>query len=198
MGFFGHLVASRSAPPTAVPGVELEPGSFRLPVWRASDRLGSGWEAYEAWAVRLAAEVPGGFLSASVLDSDGALLQIGVPGEDVGWTWLHLDGFVSQVLPPWAPVDEDGELLPEAEAAAQQAEWDHDAADYATRLREVAMDEGAAAEMCRRWAVASGLDPAPTHVVGEVLGSHSVLVEDTFVQLLRVLGAVGDRGQGSR
>jgi hypothetical protein len=28
------------------------------------------------------------------------------------------------VLPTWAPVDEDGELLPEAEAAAQQAEWD--------------------------------------------------------------------------
>jgi hypothetical protein len=189
MGFFGHLVASRSAPPSSVSDVELEPGPWRVPVWRTSDRLGAGWEAYQAWAELLAAEVPGGFLSASVLDSDGALLQIGVPGEDVGWAWLQLDGFVSQVLPPWAPLDEDGQLLPAAEAAAQQAEWDQYAADYAAQLREVAMQGDAAAQMCRRWAHASGLEPASAHDVGEVLGSHSVLVEETFGRLLSVLGA---------
>ena len=60
-------------------------------------------DPFEAFVDRLVAEVPGGFLSASVLDSDGAYVHVGTPGRDVERCWLHLDGFVSFSCSPGVP-----------------------------------------------------------------------------------------------
>jgi hypothetical protein len=191
MGFFGHLVASHAAPGSAFPNAAPEPGDWAtgLHVWRVPERLGPEWEPFEAFVDRLAAGVPGGFLSASVLDSDGAYVHVGTPGRDVERFWLHLDGFVSHFVLPWAPFDEAGNPLPEDVAAEQDAEWERMAAAYAEQVRALGLTGDAAAAACRDWAYASGFEPAPVDVVRAALETHELLVEDTFVGLLRTLGA---------
>jgi hypothetical protein len=103
--------------------------------------------------------------------------------------WLHLDGFVSHFVLPRAPFDEAGNPLPEDVAAEQDAEWERMAAAYAEQVRALGLAGDAAAEACRAWACASGLKPAPVDVVRAALETHEVHVEDTFVGLLRTLGA---------
>jgi hypothetical protein len=191
MGFFGHLVASRAAPGPAFPGAAPEAGdwSHGLHVWRVPERLGPDWEPFEAFVDRLVAEVPGGFLSASVLDSDGAYVHVATPGRDVERFWLHLDGFVSHFVLPWAPFDEEGNPLPEDVAAEQDAEWERMAAAYTEQVRALGLTGDAAADACRDWAYASGLEPAAVDVVRAALETHELMVEDTFLGLLRALGA---------
>ena len=191
MGFSGHLVASRSAPGPAFPDAEAEPGDWApgLHVWRVPERLGPDWDPFEAFVDRLVAEVPGGFLSASVLDSDGAYVHVRTPGRDVERCWLHLDGFVSHFVQPWAPFDDDGNPLPEDVAAEQDAEWERMAAAYTEQVRALGASPDVAAEACRGWAYASGLDPAPVADVRAALEAHEVLVEETYAGLLRALGA---------
>ena len=190
MGFVGHLVASRAAPGSAFPGAEPEPGDWTqgLHVWRVPERLGPEWEPFEAFVDRLVAGVRGGFLSASILDSDGAYVHVGTPGHDVERFWLHLDGFVSHFVLPWAPFDEAGNPLPEEVAAEQDAEWERMAAAYTEQVRALGLTGDAAAEACRDWASANGLEPAPVDVVRAALEAHELLVEDTFRGLLRALG----------
>jgi hypothetical protein len=191
MGFFGHLVASRSAPGPAFPEAEPEPGDWPpgLHVWRVPERLGPDWEPFEAFVDRLAAGVPGGFLTAAILDSDGAYVHVGTPGHDVERFWLHLEGFVSHFVLPWAPFDDAGNPLPEEVAAEQDAEWERMAAAYTEQVRALGLTGDAAAEACRAWAYASRLEPAPADVVRAALETHELLVEDTFRGLLRALGA---------
>jgi hypothetical protein len=191
MGFTGHLVASVAAPGPAFPDAEPEPGDWApgLHVWRVPERLGPEWEPFQVFAERLAAEVPGGFLSASVLDSDGAFVHIGIPGRDVERCWLHLAGFVSHFVLPWAPFDDAGNPLPEDVATEQDAEWERRAAAYAEEVRALGLTGDAAAVACRDWASASMLDPAPVEVVRGALETHRVFVEATFLGLLRTLGA---------
>ena len=153
-------------------------------------RLGPDWAPFQAFAEQLAAEVPGGFLAASVLDSDGALVHVGIPGRDVSWCWLHLDGFVSNVVVPWAPFDERGEPLAGDALAAQTAEWEREASAYADALRRIGLEGEAAAAECRDWARQSGLEPAPLDVVCAALDAREVFVEETFHGLLQALGAV--------
>ena len=197
MGYFGHLVASRAAPGPEFVDAETEPGDWSpgLQAWRLPQRLGSDWAPFQAIAERLAAAVPGGFLAASVLDSDGALVHIGIPGRDVAWCWLHLDGFVSNIVLPWAPPDELGGTLAGEALAAQTAEWEREANAYAVGLRGIGLEGDDAAAACSDWAQAAGLDPAPVDVVRDALEAREVFVEETFHGLLRTLGCGGNPQQ---
>ena len=84
MGFFGHLVVTRSAlPEAAFPAQDVEAVAGQwadgLHVTRVFERLGDDWGPFDAFVDRLAQAVPDGFLSASILDSDGAFVHIAVP-----------------------------------------------------------------------------------------------------------------------
>lgn len=191
MGFFGHVVAARVDAPAAWPLAERVDGRWvdGVHVWRVPDRLGVDWDPVIAFVDALVPAVPGGFLCASVFDSDGALVHVGAPGRDVSPFWLHVDGVVAHFLPPWAPFDDAGQRLePEAEAA-QDAEWETEAAAYRAELEASALPSDAAAAECRAWALAAGLEPRPLDEVVAVLDSRSSFVEETFARLLAVLGA---------
>lgn len=185
MGFFGHIVASAWPPGATFPGVEPEPGEWTsgLHVWRVHDRLGPDWAPFEAFARRLAENVPGGFLVASVVDSDAALVHIGIPGQDVGWAYLHVEGIASHFVPSPVPYDD---------AAARDADWQRRADAFVEQLRATALPEDEAAEQCREWAEVSGLAPAPADAVGAALTRREAVVKETFHGLLGALGAHGE------
>ena len=190
MGFFGHLVVSRAELGETM-GAEAEAGRWTsgVGVWRLPAALGE-WGQVVDFTPRLVDGSPGGFLAASVFDSDGAVLQIGTPGRDVAWSWLHLEGLVSNLVLPWAPFDEHGEPLSEEEVAAQDVEWQKSADAYVEALRAFGLEGNDAAEGCRAWAVASGLEPAGVVDVRAALEATNVFVEETFVGLLEALGGV--------
>ena len=191
MGFFGHVVAARVVAPAAFAGAEPVEGCWAdgIHVWRVPDRLGPDWDQVVDFVDQLVEHVPGGFLCASVFDSDGALVHVGVPGRDVARCWLHVDGVAAHFFPAWAPFDDAGRRLePEAEAA-QDAEWESLAAAYRTELEQSALPSDAAAAECRAWALAAGLEPGPLQEVVATLETRSLFVEETFVRLLEVLGA---------
>lgn len=191
MGYSGHLVATARPPGDAFPDAEPEEGDWApgLHVWRVHDRLGPDWGPFEAFAVRLAGNVPGGFLVASVVDSDAALVHIGIPGQDVGWAYLHVEGIASHFVPSPVPYDDEGHPLPPDEVATQDADWQRDADAFVEQLRATALPDEVAAVRCREWAEVSGLSPASVGVVVEALARREAAVEDTFHGLLATLGA---------
>ena len=199
MGFFGHLVVTRSAlPEAAFPAQDVEAVAGQwadgLHVTRVFERLGDDWGPFDAFVDRLAQAVPDGFLSASILDSDGAFVHIAVPHVGIDRCWLNLDGVVSHFVVGPPPFDEDGSLLPDDEIEALSAETERATVEYTARLREVALAGDAAAEACRAWATASGLEPAAVDVVREALESRDLVVEQTFDRLLGTLGVARHSG----
>ena len=197
MGFFGHVVAARVDAPAAFAGAEAVDGRWAggIHVWRVPDRLGADWVQVVDVVDQLVEHVPGGFLCASVFDSDGALVHVGVPGRDVGRCWLHVDGVAAHFFPAWAPFDDAGRRLEPDVEAAQGAEWESLAAAYRTELEQSALPSDAAAAECRAWALAAGLVPNLAEEVEAALDSHSLVVEETFVRLLEVLGAGAVAGE---
>lgn len=138
MGFFGHLVVTRSAlPEAAFPAEDVEavPGQWAdgLHVTRIFERLGDDWGPFDAFVDRLAQAVPDGFLSASILDSDGAFVHIAVPYVGIDRCWLNLDGLVSHFVIGPPPFDEGGEMLPDDEIEALNAETERETLAYAAR-----------------------------------------------------------------
>ena len=150
MGFFGHLVVTRSSlPEAAFPAEDVEAVAGQwadgVRVTRIFERLGDDWGPFDAFVDRLAQAVPDGFLSASILDSDGAFVHIAVPHVGIDRCWLNLDGLVSHFVIGPPPFDEDGEMLPDDEIEALNAETD---ARDARVHREVA--RAGARRRCRR------------------------------------------------
>ena len=92
MGFFWHLVMTTVDLSDAVPASEPMRSVDGLYALRVSDRSPLDWARLDDRHHVLAERAFGGFVSASVIDSDGALLAIGVPGHDMARAWLHLDG----------------------------------------------------------------------------------------------------------
>ena len=157
---------------------------------RVFEQLGPDWGPFDAFVDRLAEVVHDGFLSASVLHSDGAFVHIGVPHVGIDRCWLHLDGVVSHFVVGMAPFDEDGNMLPDDVIEELDAETERETLEYAERLRGLALQGDAAAAACRDWARASGLVPAPVEAVRAALEAHHVFVEETFDGLLVALGAM--------
>jgi hypothetical protein len=153
--------------------------------WAARRRL----DAVNDFMTRLAANVRGGFIGASIWDSDGAFLVVGAPGLAVGRYWLQIDRVIGFFVVPWAPFDEDGNPLSPDEVAAQQAEWNIEADAYREKMLRLALSTEEAADLCVNWARQSNLTPRPATEVANVLTSMNVFVEETFGQLLGALGA---------
>lgn len=199
MGFFGHLVVTRSPLPEGTfpaEDVEAVPGQWvdGVHVTRVFERLGDDWAPFEVFVGRLAQAVPDGFLSASILDSDGAVVHVAVPHVGIDRCWLNLDGVVSHFVVGPPPFDEDGAMLPDDEIEVLDAETERETVEYTARLREVALAGDAAADACRTWATASGLEPAPVDVVREAIEARDVVVEETFDRLLGALGVAAHSG----
>ncbi len=191
MGFFGHFVVSQSDTAALWAAAEPEPGPWaaRLHVLRVHERLGGDWTPVEEFRDRLVENVLGGFIGASVWDSDGAFLVVGVPGQPVGRYWLSIDGVVPHFVPPWAPFDEDGnKLSPEAEAA-QDAEWGVEADGYREQMLGLALSTEDAARLCVDWARHNNLPSGSVDDVAAALISIHTFVEETFTAVLESLGA---------
>lgn len=191
MGFFGHLVVSRSDAAVPWAAAEPEPGPWAagLRVLRVHERLGGDWEPVEDFRDRLLEHVLGGFIGASVWDSDGALLVVGVPGRPVGRYWLGIDGVVPHFVLPWAPFDGDGNRLsPEAEAE-QDAEWKAEADAYREQMLRLALPTDDAARLCVDWARHHDLATGSVDDVAAALTSDHTFVEETFTAVLESLGA---------
>ena len=188
MGFFGHMIASRADLTHLFADSEpldVMDGVHGLQVFGEID---PDWDAIARHDQLLIEHAADGFLSASVYDSDGALLSIGVPGQNLGHAWLQLDGAVGFFFQPWSPFDEDGRRLSPAEEAKQDAEWEAEAAQYREQMVNAVSDPAHAAALCVELATSLGLKAQAPDVVEKRLQGQKVFVEDTIAELWTALG----------